>query len=283
MPDRSWSTTGPRAGRGRGSRRDQPPSRSSPGARRGPARPRTASREPSLMPCRADPAGGVTAETSEARERSEKPSRQPCTREIASDGRPSTVTPLSPSACAGAGSKPEHGDGVGSARDGGVPVERRRVEHGNERSQVLADDEVERDRERGLVGLGVDERGAVALGEQRQREGEGEEGHGHGGGAGAATERDGGEAGANAAVDETAGKAHERPEQARRGDGGGERDQARQERAGRVPRPRPRRAVTRRRRRRRERRRRPRAPRARPRRAGRSGSLPAPGRTWRRR
>ena len=116
-----------------------------------------------------------------------------------------------------------------AAGDGGIPVERRRVEHGNERSQVLADDEFEGNRERGLVGLGVDERGAVALGEQRQGEGEGEEGNGHRGGAGAAAERDGGEAGADAAVDETAGKTHERPEQAGRRDGGGERDQAGQE------------------------------------------------------
>ena len=281
--DRCGSASGPRASRGRVTGSARRPSRSSRGGRRGPGPPRTGAASRGGCPGRRSRAGGATAATSDARERSANPSRQPCTREICSDGRPSTVTPLIPSAFPGAGAKPQDGDGVGASGESGVPLERRRVEHGNERLQVLADDEVERDGERGLIALGADERGAVALGEQRQREGEREERDGHGSRAGAAAERHGGEAGADAAVDDAAGQAHERAEQPRRRNGGGERDQAGQQEQHEARSARPRRAAPRRRRHRRARRRRPREPRRRRRRAGRDGSLPGPGTRWRRR
>ena len=111
----------------------------------------------------------------------------------------------------------------------GIPPERRGVEHGDERLEVLPHDDVERNGERGLVALCVDEGGPIALGEQREREGEREERDGDGSCAGAAAEGHGGEARADAAVEEAAGKAHERAEEARRRDGGRERDQAGQE------------------------------------------------------
>ncbi len=111
----------------------------------------------------------------------------------------------------------------------GVAGERRGVEHGDERLQVLADDDVERDGERRLIALGLDERGAIPLGEQRQGKREREEGNGDGSRTRPTAERHGCEARPDAAVEQAAGQPDERAEEARRRDGGRERDQAGQE------------------------------------------------------
>ena len=100
------------------------------------------------MPWTAVARDGATAEASDSRERSAKPSRQPCSREICSAGRPSTVIPLIPSAFPALGARPQDGNGAGTSRKSRVPLEWSRVEDGNERLQVLADDEVERDGEK---------------------------------------------------------------------------------------------------------------------------------------
>ena len=115
------------------------------------------------------------------------------------------------------------------SRERGVARERRSVEHRDERLQVLANDDVERNGERRLIALGLDERGAIPLGEQREREREREEGDGDRGRARPAAERHGRETRADAAVEQPPGQPDERAEEARRGDGGGKRDQARQE------------------------------------------------------
>ena len=181
------------------------------------------------MPFTAASAGGVTAEASAARESPEKSSRQPCSCAVSAAGRPSTVIPLTPSAFPTLPRIRTHRHRLRPSRERGVPRERRSVEHGDERLQVLADDDVERNGERRLVALGLDERGAIPLGEEREGEGEREEGDRDGGRARATAERHGCETRADAAVEQPAGEPDERAEEPRRRDGGGERDQARQE------------------------------------------------------
>ena len=115
------------------------------------------------------------------------------------------------------------------SRERGIARERGSVEHRDERLQILANDDVERDGERRLIALGLDERGAIPLGEQRQREREREEGDGYGGRARAAAERHGRETRADAAVEQPPSQPDQRAEETRRGDSGGKRDQAREE------------------------------------------------------
>ena len=110
-----------------------------------------------------------------------------------------------------------------------VAGERCRVEHRDERPEVFADDEVERDGERGLVGLGSDERRTISLGEQGESEGKGQERHGHGSGAGTASERYRGEPDADPPIEESPRQPNERAEEPGRDNGCRERDQPRQE------------------------------------------------------
>ena len=187
------------------------------------------SREPSRIPCRAAPAGGVTAETSDERELPENPLPPTVHPRDLSRRQAEHRDPADPLRRPGAGPDPHHGDGLRPARERGVAPERSCVENGDERLQVLPDDDVEGDGERRLVALGLDERGPVTLGKEREGEGEREERDGHRGSARASAERDGGETGPDAAVEQPAGEAHERPEEARGDDCGRERDQPRQE------------------------------------------------------
>ena len=110
-----------------------------------------------------------------------------------------------------------------------IAIEWRRIEHGNERLQVLADEDVERDGEGRLVALRLHERGAIALGKQGERECERQEGDRHGRRAGAAAERDSRQARTDAAMQRPPRDPYERTEQACRGDGGRECDQPREQ------------------------------------------------------
>ncbi len=185
--------------------------------------------EPSRIPCGAAPAGGFTSEASFVRDDPEKPSRQPCTSATSAAGRPSTVTPLTPSAAPTLARMRTTGTATEPPARVAVPLQRRRIENGNQRLQVLPDDDVERNGERRLVALGLHERRPIALSQERERKGEREKRDRDGGGARAAAKRHGSETGTDALVEEPAGETDEWPEEARRHDGGRERDQTWQE------------------------------------------------------
>ena len=158
-------------------------SRSLPSARRPPARPRSVSREPSGMPLTAASAGARHGR-GECRPRVARRSRSASRAAARSRpaGSPSTVIPLTPSAFPHAASDPDDGHGARAAGERCVARERGGIEHGDQRLQVLSHDDVERNGERGLVALGLDERGAIPLGEQRQGKCKREEGDGDSGG-----------------------------------------------------------------------------------------------------
>ena len=90
--------------------------------------------------------------------------------------RPSTVTPVTCSARPAPAADAEHRIRV-AVRSGkrAVALERRSVEHGHERRQVLAHDDVERYLKCRLLPLAARKRRAIALGEQREPEREREE------------------------------------------------------------------------------------------------------------